>query len=1131
MRPLSLKVAGLQSFREEQYVDFSKLCEGGVFGIFGPTGSGKSSLLDAMTLALYGKVERALNNTQGIINHAEDTLAVSFTFELANGDETKKYQVERSFKRTGDVTVKTANCRFLDLTDETVVIADKANEVNAAVQELLGLSIDDFTRAVVLPQGKFAEFLSLKGTDRRQMLQRLFHLEKYGDELNHKLRIRSQKAQNEVNEVKAEQVGLGDASEEAVKEAEARVSLTEKMVSENQDKLLQAEAQFEQDKKIWNWQLEKEQAVQQVEELQQRAEEIKILEDQLEGSKQAEKLIPYIEELKESEKSHIEWTEKTKHAEVNYQNTQQRFIQSKAEYEEASQKRVNEEPSLLVRLEQLRHAEELEATITKNENDVEVIWAQVKQLTVKVEELDLQIAKEMELKKKGEERQAQLKKELESIQISSKEKEKIYVAYEEKKDIDRAQQLLTEIEADVKEQEDVLRTLTNRQMKQKEMLSTDEEQLSLLYIQTDTLYDKLCKQEQKAEQLQVYAERMYEKEKQTLEEQKVRVLAIDLAEKLQDGEACPVCGSTDHPHKLTSAHESHDESVLVQLESWKQTAGHTIQNIQQGKWQLQRLIEDIMNEEIEVSASAATIEEIDDLEQYSMADMTIDQGEALKNKLATEVSHSIEAIEELHHRGKKLMIDYRNHTEAQIETTLLLKQKQDECQRVKKKQEEAQANMEQRLANWKIDIPLETVITSYENMKETEQKVEDLRSRLEKSIPFLEEKENSIRKLQERKHEESRQEASLRSQYSEKVKAQNERKENLVKIIAGEQVQALVSTVTSTLERIKRNEQSSKEAFENNRLLLQQTEKEWAIAKESLVTASARFEKASKKWQELQQQSRFATVESVKEALRTKEELERLTLNIEHYYDKLKQVKGIIAKLEELLQGNAIARDQWEQSQQRLALMKEALQEAREARGAAVEVLKELAKKHERYSELDKRRVELEEELEKFGKLQAVFRGNAFVEFIAEEQLVQVSRDASERLLTLTRGRYAVEVDSAGGFIIRDDANGGIKRPVSSLSGGETFLTSLALALSLSASIQLRGQYPLEFFFLDEGFGTLDQDLLDTVITSLEKLHTSKLSVGVISHVPELQARLPRKLIVKPAEPSGRGSQVTVETL
>lgn len=92
-------------------------------------------------------------------------------------------------------------------------------------------------------------------------------------------------------------------------------------------------------------------------------------------------------------------------------------------------------------------------------------------------------------------------------------------------------------------------------------------------------------------------------------------------------------------------------------------------------------------------------------------------------------------------------------------------------------------------------------------------------------------------------------------------------------------------------------------------------------------------------------------------------------------------------------------------------------------------------------------------------------------------------------------------------------------------------MTSLSLALALSAQIQLRGQYPPQFFFLDEGFGTLDPELLDTVITSLEKLHDDRLAVGIISHVPELRARLPRKLVVIPAGDAGAGSKVVLESL
>ena len=125
-------------------------------------------------------------------------------------------------------------------------------------------------------------------------------------------------------------------------------------------------------------------------------------------------------------------------------------------------------------------------------------------------------------------------------------------------------------------------------------------------------------------------------------------------------------------------------------------------------------------------------------------------------------------------------------------------------------------------------------------------------------------------------------------------------------------------------------------------------------------------------------------------------------------------------------------------------------------------------------------------------------------------------------------GRYALEIDSTLNFVMRDNFNGGERRSIDTLSGGETFLTSLSLALALSSQIQLKGSAPLEFFFLDEGFGSLDSELLEIVIESLERLHSNNLSVGIISHVEELKNRVPVKLLVSSSE-AGIGSKVKIE--
>ena len=109
---------------------------------------------------------------------------------------------------------------------------------------------------------------------------------------------------------------------------------------------------------------------------------------------------------------------------------------------------------------------------------------------------------------------------------------------------------------------------------------------------------------------------------------------------------------------------------------------------------------------------------------------------------------------------------------------------------------------------------------------------------------------------------------------------------------------------------------------------------------------------------------------------------------------------------------------------------------------------------------------------------------------------------------------------------MRDDDAGGATRPVQSLSGGEAFLSSLALALALSTQIQARGARPLEFFFLDEGFGSLDPEALDRVMTAIERLRDGHRVIGLISHVPGVRERVPVHLVVHEAGSKGRGSTV-----
>lgn len=187
--------------------------------------------------------------------------------------------------------------------------------------------------------------------------------------------------------------------------------------------------------------------------------------------------------------------------------------------------------------------------------------------------------------------------------------------------------------------------------------------------------------------------------------------------------------------------------------------------------------------------------------------------------------------------------------------------------------------------------------------------------------------------------------------------------------------------------------------------------------------------------------------------------------------------------------------------------------------------LRRLLEQREKYKEFEKELAEKQKEKNTCDELRSLLRNSQFLKFIASEYLQDVCVAASKTLLSLTGGRYFLKYDEE--FKVGDNLDGGNLRAVKTLSGGETFLVSLSLALSLSAAICARSLRPIEFFFLDEGFGTLDGKLVDTVMDVLGKL-SKTFAVGLISHVEELKHRIESKILVTGATES-HGSQVQTE--
>lgn len=1206
MKPIELTLSGLQSYREQQVIDFEMLCENGLFGIFGPTGSGKSTILDAITLALYGKVERALNGTQGIMNQAENQLAVSFTFRLNGAHGARTFRVERRFKRTGDVTISNSVSRFIEIEgDSERVLADKLSDVTRMVEHHIGLKMDDFTRAVVLPQGKFAEFLSLKGSDRRQMLQRLFSLERYGDELGAKLARRVKETEAEVNTCVAEQQGLGDASAEALEQAELALNEAIKRHQAAQAAKEAAEARYKALEELRAWQSQRQAAAEQAAALEAQADSVQSQERQVKLSLEAEQLLPLLKEAQAAAQAVQLAEQRLQAAEAARQAAEQQQAAAAEAANAAKLARETREPELLHRLERLKQALEWQRDAAAHQRDADRCEAERQQAAQAMQTAEEQREQASRKLLRAAELQAELKEQLKQVERPLAERESSQAA---SRDSERLQ-----------EQRKLLQQAAEAQQQQLEQCAKEEaelrnhvEQLEQLAIAVPSwksghvqLTEQLNRLSDCVHSLAEGVDGSIQWTNMLHRQLTKRVLAAELADTLHEGEACPVCGSVvEHSavqHQSTSAVDAaghaHDsrwvQQLEQQLEQWNQLrdqlvrsrsnmdaaqakSGQAINELSQRLSSAEERMSSFQQQQTQMQLAISLTSGLDQqvhAEASSAASGSIQEGVCAANETAAElqewIAHSPDAehtseaarsrMEQIMNRAMQCHHDIEQAYRLLIEQFESLYSHKDMLEREADQlvwaiqqaatqvhtQQSTLAGLQQRCSEQELLVARLTQeftdrypgweLAEMEQLSERwlqmDREAEQLRIRLERGIAYVEETQQQTKQFEDQKRSAELQLLQRETELKGYSRMLEDVQKRLAPLLSSGPVLEQLQAAEQELGQLKQAYEQAVIISDTARAAATDAMQGHALAVQARDTAAERERSTAEQLQLKLADSSFTQLEDVEAARMEPSMRQTLEQSITVYYERRTEVHAELRNLDARIQGRSVTDEEWGQISTACA---ERIQEHEASFTARVKLerdAEQLRNKHARWMELDKRRADKQLLLGRLQQLQAVFRGNAFVEYVAEEQLLQVSRDASIRLKQLTKQRYALEVDSSGGFVIRDDGNGGIRRPVSTLSGGETFLTSLALALALSAQIQLRGMYPLEFFFLDEGFGTLDPELLDTVVTALEKLHSDHLAVGVISHVPELRARLPRKLIVQPAEQAGMGSKLTIESL
>jgi DNA repair protein SbcC/Rad50 len=217
VRPIKLEVQGLTAYKERAEIDFTGL---DLFAITGPTGAGKTTLVDAITYALFGQVPRVSNDIKQLISQGEERLRVNLEFS----SDGHRYRVHRSTGHKGLATAQLE--RFDDATAEWMPEADKAREATEMIGQTLGMDYDGFVRSILLPQGQFQQFLAGKPEERRKVLDGLLRLDIYDQMQKRANQIASEHGQRAENLQQALDQ-YGSATPEALEAArEVIVQLT-----------------------------------------------------------------------------------------------------------------------------------------------------------------------------------------------------------------------------------------------------------------------------------------------------------------------------------------------------------------------------------------------------------------------------------------------------------------------------------------------------------------------------------------------------------------------------------------------------------------------------------------------------------------------------------------------------------------------------------------------------------------------------------------------------------------------------------------------------------------------------------------------------------------------------------------
>jgi|TARA_B110000116_G_scaffold271829_1_gene293885 exonuclease SbcC len=1029
VKPLKLVIQAFGPFATREIIDFSQLGRNPLFLINGVTGSGKSSILDAICFALYGQTtDTAREGSSMRCDYAADNLLTELIFDFSLGDY--RYRIRRTPKQEqkkkrgeGTVTkqpeaqlwrvpISSGQEGVFEGEASELLVPKKSTEANAHIITITGLSVDQFRQVMVLPQGKFRELLLAESSEREAIFSQLFQTHIYKS-IEDKLKEQSAQIRREREQLKNKELGLL-ASAEFTQRSELALELEQLLPRIDGQRLAvdTATAHYVQCLAALDGAEKVQQRLAERERLQQNQ---KLLQVQDVGA--------WRKKLQRHEQA-----ETLKSIHVQRQQANDRCQQSKCLL-------LQEQQTLAVLEVELARVSEVSQQAKKNAGSVPNLQRQqqeLQRLQHQVEKLQLAQVRVRE----SEKNKCTAEQNFAALQVSIESDQAAIVALE-------SQILAWRI-----------------QLQELSGISAQLEQLKNAGLSLKDLQRlKLARQTNAAEQHSLQFS--LNKKHAEFETQRTAMLKCELswhqgqaavlAQTLDLGAPCPVCGSCEHPFPASDLNHSGVGAV-----------------------------------------STVDKEQVD--AERNKTELIGDELKLLEQKIYG-LQQQAPVIEG---HIKSLMVELGPQAELSIE--------------------------ELRLLYIQCNERYQSLLIIQATLESQETALLSLRQALERQTQNV---ERACQNLHIK-----RQQLAVDSEVLQGLKLEVNERYRIAGVLSTE-LGELAVNIESLQREQTQADLNHKAAIQNHTVCTATI----ASVQKTIAQQCRTLDEISTAWAEALSGSEFTDDADYLQALLNDPSKRDIEIRVQQYQQQSDQLQGRLTQLEQDLEGRvSVAIEPLQLGLSEANTIKQQFETTLAQSEGRNQQLRELEQKLEA-SRCESER--LDQRYAVLGTLSDIAGGQnskkiSLQRFVLSVLLDDVLVQASQRLQLMSQGRYQLirkeeraKGNKASGLELEvEDAYTGKARPVATLSGGESFMAALSMALGLSDVVQAySGGIKLDTLFIDEGFGSLDQESLELALRTLIDLQASGRTIGIISHVTELKEQMAQRIDV---ESSRLGSKVSV---